>query len=124
MLDLLTDEPRAAANLIQKIVTKADGVFLWVLLVVKSLLDRLRDGDHTIDLQRRLNNTPLDLESLYKYMLSRIGPNYAVQASQIFQIVHSYFNGNLTYIFKLLTSGLWVYLKFMNWSPRKTGGGE
>lgn len=93
MLDLMSEEPKAATNLVQEIVTKADGVFLWVRLVVKSLLDGLRDGDHTIDLQQRLKNTPPDLESLYQYMLSRMEPDYAVQASEIFQIVHSHYNG-------------------------------
>jgi len=98
MVELSSEEPKATEVLVEEIVNKADGVFFWVRFVVKSLLDGLCDGDHTVDLQRRLRNTPPDLESLYQFMLNSVDPNYVVEASQIFQIVRSHFDG--TFIFR------------------------
>jgi hypothetical protein len=78
--------PSGAASLVRNIVTKADGVFLWVRIVTKSLLDGLRNRDEISDLQRRLDVLPPDLDSLYSHMIDHIDPLYFVQASQIFQI--------------------------------------
>jgi hypothetical protein len=80
---------QAAAALIREIVAKADGVFLWVTLVVKSLLAGLGNRDGIKDLQRRLRLLPNDLESLYAHMLLRIDPFYQEKASEMFQLVRT-----------------------------------
>ncbi|PMD67148.1 uncharacterized protein K444DRAFT_489832, partial [Hyaloscypha bicolor E] len=60
---LLKDaEPAHAAELVNEVVTKASGVFLWVTLVVKSLLNGLRNRDCIGDLRRRLSELPSDLD--------------------------------------------------------------
>jgi len=41
-------------DFIEEIVQTADGVFLWVFLVVRSLLEGLTNADRIVDLQRRL----------------------------------------------------------------------
>jgi NACHT domain len=85
---LLLKEPVIAPALVEEIVAKADGVFLWVRLVVESLLQGLGNRDEISDLQRRLRFLPVDLEALYKQMLTaRIDPVYLHRASMIFQIV-------------------------------------
>ncbi|KAL2279626.1 hypothetical protein FJTKL_13313 [Diaporthe vaccinii] len=71
----------------EEIVVKSMGVFLWVHLVVHSLLQGLRDGDTTSELATRLRDLPSDLEQLYVHMLDRIPTAYQPQASQIFQLV-------------------------------------
>jgi hypothetical protein len=86
---LALKEPERAPALVNEIVSKADGVFLWVTLVVKSLLSGLGNRDGIIDLQRRLLLLPSDLESLYRLMLSRIEPLYQSRSSEIFQIFHA-----------------------------------
>jgi hypothetical protein len=86
MKNLEESNPSGAASLVRNIVTKADGVFLWVRIVTKSLLDGLRNRDEISDLQRRLDVLPPDLDSLYSHMIDHIDPLYFVQASQIFQI--------------------------------------
>ena len=86
---LTVDEPLAAPELEREIISKADGVFLWVRLVVKSLLDGLGNRDDIDDLQRRLEILPRDLEGLYHHMLSRIDPLYMVKAARMFQVVES-----------------------------------
>jgi hypothetical protein len=70
-------------------VIKADGVFLWVTLVVKSLLSGLGNHDGIKDLQRCLRLLQGDLESLYARMLSRIDPFYQEKASKMFQLIRA-----------------------------------
>jgi hypothetical protein len=86
---LRIQEPLRAPELVEEIVTKADGVFLWVKLVVQSLREGLGNRDTIRDLQRRLKALPADLEALYRVLCTRIDPFYEEQASQIFQIVRT-----------------------------------
>lgn len=78
-----------AQKLIEEVTVKSSGVFLWVRLVVKSLLDGLRDGDTVEDLQARLLDLPPDLEALFQKMLSDLDTAYFEEASQIFQTVRA-----------------------------------
>lgn len=76
-----------AEALIENITTKASGVFLWVVLVVRSLIEGLTDGDRISDLQRRLDVLPDELEQLFRNMLQSLKPEYLTHASQLFQLV-------------------------------------
>ena len=74
----------------EEIVSKADGVFLCAVLIVKSLLDGLTNRDSIEDLQRRLRLLPTDLESLYQHVLFfRINRFYRRKASELFQTVRA-----------------------------------
>lgn len=75
------------SELTEEIVNKSMGVFLWVHLVVRSLLQGLRDGDTTSELATRLRDLPSDLEQLYIHMLDRIPTVYQPQASRIFLLI-------------------------------------
>lgn len=79
----------SAKVLINEVTEKSVGVFLWVRLVVKSLLEGLRDGDTLEDLQARLLLLPQDLEALFKKILDDIEPAYVEEASQLLQIVRA-----------------------------------
>jgi hypothetical protein len=74
------------SELVIEIVTKASGVFLWVVLVVRDLLRGLRNRDDISDLQKRLKAVPSELEELYTHMLGHVDPLYQEQASRTFQI--------------------------------------
>ena len=74
-------------RLITEIVERASGVFLWVKLVVRSLLDGLSNGDGVSDLQTRLRLLPTDLEKLYTHMMKQVEPIYRGQAWKLFRIV-------------------------------------
>lgn len=87
--DLITFQADAATGLMTEIVDKASGVFLWVVLVVSSLLDGLRDGDTMNDLFDRLGQLPTQLEDLFRKILDQLNPEYFVQASELFQLVES-----------------------------------
>jgi hypothetical protein len=86
MLQLAKESPSHASELVNEIVTKANGVFLWVTLVVRSLLRGLGNGDDISDLRRRLKDLPADLGAFYGHMMAQTEPLYRQQASQIFQI--------------------------------------
>ncbi|KAH7346375.1 hypothetical protein BKA65DRAFT_399466 [Rhexocercosporidium sp. MPI-PUGE-AT-0058] len=86
MLQLSQAEPNHAYELATEIVTKASGVFLWVMLIIRSLLSGLRNRDDIAVLRKRLQHLPADLSSLYTHMLNHVDPLYNEQASQAFQI--------------------------------------
>ncbi|KAK3337721.1 hypothetical protein B0T19DRAFT_455639 [Cercophora scortea] len=83
--DRLEEHPKWAAraeeadkrqSLIHDIIERAEGVFLWVFLVVKSLRDGLNNDDNIDELQKRLESLPTRLESLFKHMLNSVDPIY------------------------------------------------
>lgn len=81
------NEPHAASSLEEEIVTSADGVFLWVTLVIESLLSGFGDGDITY-LRERLRMLPTDLDQLYNHIfMNRIDPVYVDDASKMFKIM-------------------------------------
>jgi hypothetical protein len=86
-IELRERETEYADQLFEDIAQKSAGVFLWVALVVSSLLDGLSNVDRLSDLQRRLSFLPPDLEKLYQNILDNLDPFYLEHASQLFQLV-------------------------------------
>jgi hypothetical protein len=87
---LIRENLKGAENLVVEIVSKANGVFLWVKLIVVSLLNGMTNHDDVSDLQNRLRALPTELERLYSHLLSHIEPPfYLEQASKIFQLVRA-----------------------------------
>ncbi|KAN0112561.1 hypothetical protein V8E51_005512 [Hyaloscypha variabilis] len=93
--DVLGGEPRfrrlqnrdaRAVNVIQEIVDKAQGVFLWVFLVVRSLIRGLIDDNDVSILQERLDILPTQLEEYFRHMLEKIEDVYQERTAQIFQL--------------------------------------
>ena len=82
--NLKRQEGIACATLVDEIVDKAEGVFLWVFLVVRSLTSGLQNADRIMDLQRRLRRFPSDLEDYFQHMLKNIDENYQQQTAQTF----------------------------------------
>jgi len=87
---LKAQNPIPALNLINEVAERADGVFLWVFLVVKSLLDGLRNRDDIHILRTRLRILPRELEPLYRYLLSLVEPVYLGWASQALQVMRAF----------------------------------
>jgi hypothetical protein len=84
--ELQVDEEQYASALVDQITRKSSGVFLWVALVVRSLLSGLSNGDRVLDLQQRLDDLPDDLENLFDKILFGLDPAYKHQASHFFQL--------------------------------------
>jgi 23S rRNA C2498 (ribose-2'-O)-methylase RlmM len=80
-------EPHEAPKLIEEIATAANGVFLWVKLVVSSLLKGLGNHDQVSDLQARLRILPKKLEELYVHMVLRVDESYQKEASRLYELV-------------------------------------
>lgn len=72
----LAQQDPAASNLIWLIRFRAEGVFLWVKLVVKELRRGLGESDTVNELQKRLNRLPTELNALFQHILDNIDPIY------------------------------------------------
>ncbi|KAM0703614.1 hypothetical protein Q7P35_009553 [Cladosporium inversicolor] len=79
---VISQDPRAKA-LIQEIQDGAQGVFLWVTLVVKSLLSGATQQDDVEELTVRLRELPRDLKGFFQRMLDSVDDSYEVHASRI-----------------------------------------
>ena len=87
--ELRQTSPVEVQQLIREIVEMSSGVFLWIALVVRSLLEGLTNLDSTSDLRERLQELPPELDDLFNHMLRSIKPKfYLQQASRLFQIVY------------------------------------
>jgi hypothetical protein len=72
-----------------EIVNKANGVFLWVSLALKSLQRGITNGDDPTKLMERLRALPSELGKLYEEMLKRLGDDqdlYSMEAAMLFNI--------------------------------------
>ena len=78
-----------ADQLMDNIVVMACGVFLWIDLVVASLLARMQLGDWIEDFQRSLYELPPELESPYKKVLQILDPFYSPHAAQYLTLVEA-----------------------------------
>jgi hypothetical protein len=76
-----------AWTLVQEIRERADGVFLWVFLVVRSLLRGLNEDDDAIMLHRRLRSLPDTLEKFFANMLESIEEVYQEFMGRTLQIM-------------------------------------
>jgi len=75
-----------ADELLRDIVDKAEGVFLWVSLVSRSLLSTLTDTPSIQHLQKVLDETPSDIMGLYDSIWRSIPSAKLASASKIFQL--------------------------------------
>lgn len=67
-------------ELVEEVVEKALGVFIWVKLVVNELIEGLCDGDTIEALRGTLASIPSELEGLYQRAILRIGAQRASDA--------------------------------------------
>ena len=84
-LHLASREPKALSLAIQ-IRDKADGVFLWVYLVTRSLQRGLGEHDDLRELERRLARTPSDLIKFFRSIFKNIDDNYKDYTMRALQI--------------------------------------
>ena len=84
------DEVVEGENLVTELVTRANGVFLWVTLVVRFLTKSFCEGDRMVDLRKRLLLLPTDLDDLFQYTLFDIQADSTLhEASSIFQLIRA-----------------------------------
>lgn len=78
-------EPQCA-ELVPKIVDRAQGVWLWVFLVVRDLLNDIKGREDYSSLLRRLNEFPRELEKYFEDILDRIEKFHVEEAAKIFLV--------------------------------------
>ena len=83
------------SELFDDVVEKAEGVFLWVELVVKDLMNGLRNDDGLKQLEDRLRLMPSDMEGLYAHILSNIDRVYKLEVAKLFRLVIEGLTGSL-----------------------------
>jgi hypothetical protein len=98
-------------DLVQDIGDRAQGVFLWVRLVVRSLRDGIINDDPITILQERLRAIPSDLEKFFEQILGSVEEIYRTRMASTFltalrshhplKMIHYYFleQGDTTFGF-------------------------
>lgn len=86
---LLTKDEEAASQLIESIVEGADGVFLWVMLVVQSLLRR-GNYQNVWQIHEYLGQHPTDLDDLFTHFIfDAASIDQTLIMSRLFQLIHA-----------------------------------
>lgn len=84
--------------LVSEIVAKSNGVFLWVVLVTKLLREGLTNRDAFVDLRRRLESFPSELEPFFKTMLEAVEDFYYSHMSTALQIANASTESHLSFL--------------------------
>jgi hypothetical protein len=74
-------------DIIFTVESRSEGIFLWAVLVCKSLVSGYEAGDDEGTIRRRLNATPTGLESLFSYMFSNIEDVHRESLSVYFSLL-------------------------------------
>ncbi len=90
MVEFAKRHPEKATNLVREITSKASGVFLWVTITIRQLIDGLQSGDYVSDLQGKLRALPPDLKGLYGRMMDKMQVTHQAQAAEIFQLLRAW----------------------------------
>ena len=83
---LPADSSGTVSKICDNVVTKAQGVFLWVRLVVKGLIRGLKNDDNLDQLRIRVASLPSDIEALYIQMLDNIEIAHRPEAALLFSM--------------------------------------
>ena len=83
------------SEILDSIADKAQRVFLWVRLVVKTLINGLRNHDSLDQLRTRVESTPSDIEAMYAKMLSNIDVAYRKEAALLFRMALNFLTKSL-----------------------------
>lgn len=85
--DLQLRDLARCEKLLAELVEASAGVFLWVYVVVKSLLIGLNNGESFNDLEAELLRLPTELDDLYEKILARVPAKYKAKMALMMDIV-------------------------------------
>lgn len=80
-------EERAIIN---TLIDKANGVFLWASLATEFLVQSTKETDDVSTIRWRVNALPQDLEALLIYMFDNLDPSHFHQAARLFRLVDAH----------------------------------
>lgn len=75
-----------AEKLFTRIVERADGVFLWAIIVIRDVIEGLRGFADLNELTQAIEHLPPELESLYIRMLNRIKSPFKRDAAYFLEV--------------------------------------
>ncbi|KAF7565839.1 hypothetical protein A1F97_08673 [Pyrenophora tritici-repentis] len=70
-----------------KVVDRSDGIFFWVVLVVKTLRESVEDGHDIVRFEKELDILLTEMEELSQYLLDSITPHRRQAAYSLFAIL-------------------------------------
>ena len=77
---------RRVEGLLRTIVKRANGVFLWVVIVIKDVRDGIEDIADLDELTQAIDELPSQLEDLFMHMLERIKSSHQRDPARFLQI--------------------------------------
>jgi hypothetical protein len=75
-------------GLIKNIRSKASGVFLWVVLACRTLIEGFDAYDDAEELQCRVNELPPELEDLFRHILSGLPVRFRQQCAKLLRVCY------------------------------------
>ena len=81
------DKKKDIDFLIENTANKAQGVFLWLELMTKSLKSGAYSADTMHELHEKLDQTPDSLEGMYQHMLDSLDKSYLSEAFRYFSLL-------------------------------------
>lgn len=70
------------------LVEKAEGIFLWIVLACRSLLDGFAQGDLIAELERRIAELPEEIGDMFSYMFRKVDKNHRAQGAKYLRICY------------------------------------
>ncbi|GAB1319826.1 hypothetical protein MFIFM68171_10036 [Madurella fahalii] len=92
MKKLLARQPEEAQELLNDIIKKSSGVFLWVVLACRSLISGFAAHDRIAELRRRVDELPPELEDMFQLMLSKIDKRHREQGARLLKTCYTFYN--------------------------------
>lgn len=80
-------ETEAIKELVEELIEKAEGVFLWLGIMIKDLIKGSNNGDSIDELRDRLRVTPSTIYGMYRRILGVLDKSYLDYAFKTFQIL-------------------------------------
>ncbi|KAL6716729.1 hypothetical protein ACLMJK_006297 [Lecanora helva] len=90
MMTLRDSDHAQAAALLDELVERSSGIFLWVVLACRSIVEGLDNLDRWSELKQRIDELPPELESLFQHILSKIESRYQARAIRLLRICHQH----------------------------------
>lgn len=82
-----TSRAEILLDLVPDIVSRAQGVFLWVKLVMGDLIHETNSGSQRADLESTLKALPVDLSDYYSTVIGRIKPDTLRETYAVLEII-------------------------------------
>ncbi|KAJ4266003.1 hypothetical protein NW762_003976 [Fusarium torreyae] len=89
MTTLAQIEPREVELITESLVNKASGVFLWVVLACRSVVEGCNDYSTVSELKHRVDELPQEVEDLLQYLLDQINPQREQEAMKLMRLFYT-----------------------------------